>query len=82
MPTAIEAGRPRKSGNDGKGWRRQPGKTPHTPMALWICGEQISDVQRLDGEMAHLRTSNTCTLQCSSHVSMSFKTKSRVNLHS
>lgn len=58
------------------------GKTSYKSVVLWICEEQISDIWRLDWEMAHLRTSNTCVLQCSPHVSMSFRNKRGVNSHS
>lgn len=62
-----------------KGEETVTGKTPHKSALLWIYGGQISGFWTLNWELAHLRTSNTCMLQCSSHVSMSCKNKSGVN---
>lgn len=62
-----------------KGEETVTGKTPHKSALLWIYGGQISGFWTLNWELAHLRTSNTCMLQCSSHVSMSCKNKSGAN---
>lgn len=67
-----------KSENEWEWWKGEEtvtGKTPPKSALLWIYGEQISGFWTLNWELAHLRTSNTCMLQCSSHVSMSCKNK-------
>lgn len=45
-----------------------------------MCEHVVRKRQIFGREMAHLRTSNTCALQCRPHVSMSCKNKGAVQI--